>query len=153
MVPGQLWIQDNRSGTPLAELWRDRRYILLLFSGPDPSPKAYQHLKEIAAAVQKEYSRQLVACLVVPDTGPAGTNEPGYRQVADPGNRYLRLFGEDQPCLYLIRPDGFIAYHSNQLQSGKLLDYLQSQFRAVPVPEVAAQPVPVINGKLLVNNK
>lgn len=126
LVPGHVWINGDTHGKPLTDLWQDSRYILMVFGGNGQQQQSWQELKDLAVTVNRQYPQQVVSCLVSPEERAFDPKQPGLLYLTDPENHYRRLFGEDKPALYLIRPDGYIAYHSHQMNLMGLLNYLSS---------------------------
>lgn len=60
-------------------------------------------------------------CVVEPDE-PSTRWPTGITAIGDPEGALSARYGVDSPCLYLIRPDGYVAYRSRRLDG--LPDYL-----------------------------
>jgi hypothetical protein len=52
----------------------------------------------------------------------------GWSLLRDPDRELARLFGVQETCAYLIRPDGYVAYRQAPVDEGLLRDYLASIF-------------------------
>jgi 2-polyprenyl-6-methoxyphenol hydroxylase-like FAD-dependent oxidoreductase len=124
LVPGRVWIKGDTPGKPLTDWWQDTRFILMLLGGTGDQQQSGQQLKDLAVTVNRQYPQQVTCCLVCQEEVAADPEQPGLLGLTDRENHYHQLFGEDKPALYLIRPDGYIAYHSHQMNVRKLLAYL-----------------------------
>jgi len=67
-----------------------------------------------------------IQAYVVSDHPPAAKPADGVKLVEDPGRKLHTRYGAESGGLYLIRPDGYIAYRSRKL--GGLDDYLAATF-------------------------
>lgn len=100
-------IENDEDPVRLFELWaRDLRFQLLLFTGPCPSPSEATSLANLAAKAEAAAPELLKARLV--RTLVAEVREASVDSQGDAHRAYAAL----RPCLYLVRPDGYIAYRS-----------------------------------------
>ncbi|MBV9449750.1 MAG: FAD-dependent monooxygenase [Streptosporangiaceae bacterium] len=110
-------------------------HVLLLFASI-ADPDRYRRLGRIAAEVQTRCPGYLAAHVVVPqEAQPAGLAEP-LSVLLDPDRMLHRVFGARTECLYLIRPDGYIAYRSAPADATGLGAYLDRVF----LPGVGREP-------------
>jgi 2-polyprenyl-6-methoxyphenol hydroxylase-like FAD-dependent oxidoreductase len=119
-------LQELTTGVPrrLFELLRGTRHTLLLFGGEHATPDAYSCLEKLGQDVQEHYGEDIAVYMVI-----AGTQHP--RELAwegkvlyDSEHVLHQRYGADAPCLYLIRPDGYIGFRSLPARSAYLREYL-----------------------------
>jgi hypothetical protein len=116
---------DAREAIRLSELTKDIGHDLLLFQGiTGRSAKSSRRFRNIAEQVWGKYPEQITVQLVL----PMWTLPPGLsldRSVfLDPDRTLHRLYGAREARLYLIRPDGYIAFRGGADSAEKLHTYL-----------------------------
>jgi 3-(3-hydroxy-phenyl)propionate hydroxylase len=112
----------------LFDLLRGTKWNLLLFSGREPELDHVEHLIEMGSALSSKYADVLNAQLIVggyPFNLPA---TPKVSVLADPMNQAHDEYGVDEPCLYLVRPDWYIAFRGGLANAYELNDYLERAF-------------------------
>jgi 2-polyprenyl-6-methoxyphenol hydroxylase-like FAD-dependent oxidoreductase len=112
----------------LFDLLRGTAHTLLLFGGRAESGAGYRGLGRIAAEVEV-HCHDHVRVMVVTAHGqaPEGIEWPG-EVVRDSGGALHQRFGARNECLYLIRPDGYVAFRSQPADGERLLAYLDRIF-------------------------
>ena len=120
-----LLLPDAKEAIRLSEITKDIGHDLLLFHGiTERSAEVVQGLHEIADQIQARYQQSISVHLVVPGgTVPAGLSWDGSL-LLDPDRTLHRLYGAYEARLYLIRPDGYIAFRSGADSAEKLSTYL-----------------------------
>jgi 2-polyprenyl-6-methoxyphenol hydroxylase-like FAD-dependent oxidoreductase len=76
-------------------------HTVLLFEGERASDSTRQDLAEIGAALEGAYGERVRAYVV--------SAEGGDGRIADPEGRLHDRYHADEPCAFVIRPDGYIA--------------------------------------------
>ncbi len=72
-------------------------------------------------------------CLVATDDGTElAALAPQARIVRDPQQTLHRRYGAETECLYLIRPDGYVAYRSRPATKSSFQKYLDRVFGVAP---------------------
>jgi 2-polyprenyl-6-methoxyphenol hydroxylase-like FAD-dependent oxidoreductase len=124
----QLRRRDGGAPTRLFDLFRGPHFTLLLFDGPAPSGAGYQRLATTARQVGAALRQDVRAYLVVPDDRrPDGLDDAEV--VLDPDGDAHRRYAAAAESLYLVRPDGYVAFRSQPATAQPVLDHLSSMSR------------------------
>jgi hypothetical protein len=120
----------NESGTPdsrLYDLMRDQQYTLLLFEGTHRargSVPVWTAMRALLRQIQDSGSQLIQPVVVIPRTQRPRSFRWNGIVVHDGEGTFHHRYGARGECLYLIRPDGFIAYRSEPIDPGKFAAYL-----------------------------
>ena len=105
-----------------------RHNLLLLHGTAEWSSETEQHLLNVAETIGGEYPEQAAVLLVLPEN----TVPPGFqghdRLLLDPDRTLHRLYRAHTARLYLLRPDGYVAFRSDADSTDKLRAYLSAIF-------------------------
>jgi 2-polyprenyl-6-methoxyphenol hydroxylase-like FAD-dependent oxidoreductase len=105
-------------------------FDLLLFDGAAATAAGYQNLAEIAREAEARYPGWIRAHIVVPAAAaPPALDWPGSL-ILDAEALCHRRYGAASECLYLVRPDGYIAFRSQPARAAALHDYMRRLWRA-----------------------
>jgi len=117
-------------GTPrrLFEILRGTQHTLLLFDGAAATEEGYRRLAAIDDAVRARCGRHVAVHIVVPRDAVPAELPPGSSVLLDPESEVHRRYGARSECLFLIRPDKYVAYRSQPADGDKLLAYLKRIF-------------------------
>jgi hypothetical protein len=115
-------LEHDGSGARLFDLLRGSRHVLLLF----PGGQANGALAEAASELEVRYG-ELVRTLVVTRDSASGPHALG-----DPRGELQRRYHAAQPCVYLVRPDGYIGFAAHPPDAGFLEEHLRAIFAARP---------------------
>jgi hypothetical protein len=75
---------------------------------------------------------ELVRVLVIIGPHQDATNIPDDLVVLrDPHHGTHNTYGATSPCLYLVRPDGYVGFRAPTNDESKLFDYLKLSFGVV----------------------
>ena len=121
--------RDGDTGAPtrLFDLFRGPRSTLLLFDGPAATDAGYQRLAATARDVRAALGDDVRACVVVPaERRPPGLD--GVDVLLDPDRDAHHRYGAAAESLYLVRPDGYIAFRSQPAAAGPVLEHLSRLF-------------------------
>jgi hypothetical protein len=121
---------DEREGSPrLFEALDARLHTLLLFDGATASEAGYRELMGLAGRRAARFSGLVAVRIVVPHAQrPAALAGWSGEVLLDATGAVHERYGARSECLYLIRPDGYVAYRSQPAEADKLLGYLERIF-------------------------
>ncbi|MBC8000562.1 MAG: hypothetical protein IAF58_21615 [Leptolyngbya sp.] len=113
----------------LYDLCKSTEHQLLLFTGLNSVPISNQVLLSIAEFTKQNYGQQINTHLIVsPSTILEGSNQ-SVNHLNDPELIAHRKYGASSVCLFLVRPDGYIAYRAIPPSIDAFQTYLQSIFK------------------------
>jgi 2-polyprenyl-6-methoxyphenol hydroxylase-like FAD-dependent oxidoreductase len=124
-----LLLPNGTEAKRLSEVISGTRHNLLLLHGTaEWSPEIEQHLLNVAETIGCEYPEQVSVLLVLPEKKvPPSFRERG-RLLLDPDRTLHRFYGAHTARLYLLRPDGYVAFRGDADSTNKLRDYLNVVF-------------------------
>jgi hypothetical protein len=103
--------------TTLFQVPAGTNHRLLLFNG-SASEQPTESLPGIAAKVLEDHGHWIDVFVVVSEEADAPAPLPAeVTVIGDPECSMHVRYEADSPCLYLIRPDGYVAYRSRQINS------------------------------------
>jgi len=108
---------------------RGTEHSLLLFAGLANPPEGLQQAVKVARAAADRFAARLNLYVVVP--GPIDAVPLDIRALGDPRHALHKLYHAVAPCLYLIRPDGYIGFRAEPAEIEPLITYLEK----ILVPE------------------
>jgi 3-(3-hydroxy-phenyl)propionate hydroxylase len=134
-VPGQrapdalVVRMPSRETVRLFDLLRDPRWTLLLFAGVTPTEHSITALERISAPLAKGYGSRVAIHLVLAEAPPVPVHENWAADFLMDREHYLHdKYGVTSPCLYLLRPDGHVAFRGRLDDAEKLGAYLARVF-------------------------
>ena len=109
------------SGTP---------HALLLFCGVAETAEAYERIVELGRSIRDRHSGRIEVFLVQINPQPVGTRVVPWDGplLFDRAGALHKCYGCRSDCLYLIRPDGHIAYRCQPANLQNLDEYLMRLF-------------------------
>ena len=119
----------SRTGAPtrLFDLFRGPRFTLLLFDGRAATDAGYERVAATARQVGAVLGDDVRAYVVVPtERRPPGLD--GVDVLLDPDRDAHQRYGATAESLYLVRPDGYIAFRSQPAEAPPVLDHLARLF-------------------------
>jgi hypothetical protein len=119
----------ERPGGPTSVFaqFRGPEFRLLLFQGTTGDQNAAE-LAQIGRSL-REVSGGLVRCWLI--SGPQDADGPisdDLTVLRDPDHGTHRTYGANTPCLYLVRPDGYVGFRSRIASESRLVDYMRRNF-------------------------
>lgn len=101
-------------------------HALLLFDARAEAPGEPRALGHLARSVRARYGERVRTFVVTAHTDAPATPAWDGPVIEDPAGALHRRFGARSACVYLVRPDGYVAYRSQPADEEKLLAYLAS---------------------------
>jgi len=122
---GDLAPDARLNGKRLYEHLRGPQFVALLFEGTHGSQGEAADLVQVARAIEQAHGAWLRTCIVTPHATPPPALA-GYPHVlADPDQHTHDRYGARGQCLYLVRPDGYVAWRSLPPDPARLGAYLK----------------------------
>ncbi len=121
--------RDGETGTPtrLFDLFRGTHFTLLLFDGPAGTDAGYDRLAATARQVCAALEDDVRAHVVVPAARrPARLDAVDV--LLDPDRDAHSRYAATAESLYLVRPDGYVAFRSQPAAARPVLEYLGATF-------------------------
>jgi hypothetical protein len=96
--------------------------------GAAATPEGYANLAGIAERVRARHGAHVSVRIVVPhrESPPALGGDSAV--LLDPEGATHRRYGAGAECLYLVRPDGYVAFRSQPADGDALMQYLERIF-------------------------
>ena len=119
----------NGPAVQLYDLLRGVHHTLVLFGGPAPDAASWQHLIAIAQSLP-EHLRDIMQVYIIVD-GAIAPRELAWERgvLLDTEGAMHHRYQADLHKLYLIRPDGYIGFHSRPADQSALSAYLPRIFK------------------------
>ena len=127
-APDASFSADTQGATRLFQLMNPTRFMLLLFDGEASTEEGYRNLADISRRVRQRCGDAVSPYVIVPRAQAPESAHLEGPVVVDADKVLHTRYGAQAECLYLIRPDGYIAYRSQPADGDKLLSYLDTLF-------------------------
>jgi 2-polyprenyl-6-methoxyphenol hydroxylase-like FAD-dependent oxidoreductase len=111
-------------GRRVFDLLRGTHHTLLLFDGAQATEGGYRKLEAIAMEFGARLGDALRVHVVVPSADRPRSLGMPVSVIPDAESAIHRAYGAASECLYLIRPDGYVAFRSQPADGGALGAYL-----------------------------
>jgi 3-(3-hydroxy-phenyl)propionate hydroxylase len=119
----------SRETAQLFDVLRDPRWTLLLFAGTTPTEHSVTALERHSAPLAKAYGTRVAIYLVLADAPPVPVHENWATDFLMDREHYLHeKYGVTSPCVYLLRPDGHIAFRGRLDDVEQLRAYFERVF-------------------------
>ncbi len=112
----------------ILDLFATERHTLLLFDGAAATDEGYANLGAIGRDVRSKYGDVIDVIVVVPRSEHPSALDWSGTLMLDPEHELHDHFGARSESLYLIRPDGYVAYRSQPADAARLSAYLETLF-------------------------
>jgi 2-polyprenyl-6-methoxyphenol hydroxylase-like FAD-dependent oxidoreductase len=112
----------------LFSLLRGSKHTLFLFDGAVASEEGYRNLEGIARLVKEQYRELCQLFIVIPGETRPSSVSADIEVLLDRDGLLHEHFGAQTECLYLIRPDGRVAFRSQPAEKEALSSYLAQLF-------------------------
>lgn len=129
-APDVTFAESQEGPNRLFSLLRSTRHTLLLFDGEASTEDGYRRLHELGRRVRARCGDAVHSYLIIPlaSLPPAAAGDVPV--VIDAAKALHTRYGARAECLYLVRPDGYVAYRSQPADGDQLLSYLDTIFTA-----------------------
>jgi 2-polyprenyl-6-methoxyphenol hydroxylase-like FAD-dependent oxidoreductase len=117
-------LQRANQRLTLFELLRGSHHTLLLFPGPRSGSASWFRLARLADATQRAHTGLIDAHLVARPGAAVPSVPAATSVVVDAEGALHRRYAAQAECLYVIRPDGYVAYRSAPAAPSRLREYL-----------------------------
>ena len=110
-------------------IYGDRRlgdYTVLYFNRQDNSQSEYKVFKDLANQFKKRFNAKIAWCYVIPEGSPLFP--VSLPVLLDIDNTTFKRYGVKNKAVYLIRPDGYVAYRNQPFEPEKLMKYFELLF-------------------------
>ena len=114
----------NDGGARLFDRLRGTGHHLLLFEGNRSHEEVHASLSALARQVRDRAGTWIEPQIVIGAPANPGSLSWDGRVILDTDRSLHHRFGADEPCLYLTRPDGYVAYRSEPADAERLWAYL-----------------------------
>jgi hypothetical protein len=112
----------------LFDILRGTRHTLLLFDGAAATEEGYRNLERIGQRVRERRGSLIEVHVVVPLAAPPAALRWDGSVICDGESALHRRYGARSECLYLVRPDGYVAYRCQPADGDRLEAYLATIF-------------------------
>jgi 2-polyprenyl-6-methoxyphenol hydroxylase-like FAD-dependent oxidoreductase len=116
---------SNTQPQRLFEILKGTQHHLLLFVGKNPNIESYEKIKKFANLVNERYAHLVSVVLILPNKTSEEEFDWSGQKLIDTDGTLYNHYGAGSECLYLIRPDRYIGYRSQAVDTNKFFAYLQ----------------------------
>jgi len=105
-------------------------HTVLLFCSEDNFQKSFDQLERIALQLTQRYTvrRDVLKVILVIPFGKSANYSDVYIQDGSDKHIYGTFEISNAPELYVVRPDGYIAYYARPADADKVLQFLSQIF-------------------------
>ena len=112
----------------LFELLKGTKHSVLMFAGTGCPGGVREPLTSLAARIARNFGTLTNVYIVYPGTKWPENLSPETAIVGDPELSLHKRYGAETACLYLIRPDGYVAFRSHGVGDEALQSYFAKIF-------------------------
>jgi hypothetical protein len=129
-APDAMFDSDSDDGATVFGQLHHGGHTLLLFDGAAATESGYQNLASIAAQVTAAHGDHVRPHVIVLSASRPAALDADAPALLDCHGAVHKRYGARSECLYLIRPDGYVAYRCQPADGDQLAGYLSSIFAA-----------------------
>ncbi|MGH7801299.1 MAG: FAD-dependent monooxygenase [Thermodesulfobacteriota bacterium] len=118
----------NKINIRLFELFRGTKFALLVFSGINCSLESCENLASICNTIQSKYGQYITVYMVLTSETPQADLNLEGSTLLDYEKSLHHKYEAGSNCLYLVRPDGYIGFKSQPINTEHLQEYLYKIF-------------------------
>jgi 2-polyprenyl-6-methoxyphenol hydroxylase-like FAD-dependent oxidoreductase len=119
---------DKKAETNLYHVLKGVKHKLLLFTGKEPDAQELDELTKISVNIISNYLELVDVRLITVGNGTPFDSSHFPSIYIDKDFRMHKDFGAAKASLYLIRPDGYIAFRNQPAKNEDLIEYLSKIF-------------------------
>jgi 2-polyprenyl-6-methoxyphenol hydroxylase-like FAD-dependent oxidoreductase len=112
----------------VGELLRGTKHTLFLFDGAARAAEGYERLAATARRIAERYADTMHVHVVVPYAEKPRELTWDGSIVLDADGAFHRRYGARSECMYLVRPDGYVAYRAQPARFDELETYWRNVF-------------------------
>jgi len=111
----------------LKELLRTTAHVLLLYFDDGAPAELYARCAEMADRLERRFADDIVVYGIT-SPGAQAVDLERFSLLTDAAGDFRAAYDTSGPCLYLVRPDGYVAYRSDRIDAERLDAYLRRIF-------------------------
>ncbi len=123
----RLMLYPRRESVGFFQRLRGTKHHLVLFAGARATGETHRRLQALADATMHAYPDRIEPHLIVPHELPEELIDNG-EILLDPRGELHHRYGARNPCLYVVRPDGYIGFRSQPPDPKALKSYFAQIF-------------------------
>ena len=123
---GPLYLEGRQC--TLFELLRGIPHTALLFAATENSDQVGNSLLDLAIGITARFGDLVNVFVIVKNRGKNENIRAGAKLVADPDYALHDRYNASAPCLYLIRPDGHVAFRDSSPTLNSFQQYIRHVF-------------------------
>lgn len=125
-VDGRLRALPGDTVHHLFSLLHSGQHVLLLFAGSAETEEAYHRLAALGAQVHTRHQRSIRVAMIEASRPDDSWGRPGWEGglFLDENGSLHQAYGARAECVYLLRPDGHVAFRSQPADPIKVQEYL-----------------------------
>jgi 2-polyprenyl-6-methoxyphenol hydroxylase-like FAD-dependent oxidoreductase len=128
-MPGDRALDADLGGKPLFDILHGSRHAVLLFAAEHPEAEDMRAFANIHRYMHDGYKDQIDTWLIARREVPWSGS-----MLLDPDGHAHHAYAAGVPCVYLVRPDGYVGFRSLTPDPLPLLEFLNRIFEP-PVPK------------------